>query len=81
MTPVFILGNKRLKALALAFAILMGIARIYLCVHLPSDVLGGMIVGILAGCLAVLIAKKLPEVWYDWEIGKKKVQTGKHEIH
>ncbi len=39
-----------------------------------------MIVGILAGCLAVLIAKKLPQVWYDWEIGKKKAQTGKHEI-
>ena len=81
MTPVFILGNKRLKALALAFAILMGIARIYLCVHFPSDVLGGMIVGILAGCLAVLIAQKLPEVWYEWEIGRKKSQTGKHEIH
>ena len=80
MTPVFILGNKRLKALALAFAILMGLARIYLCVHFPSDVLGGMIVGILAGCLAVLIAKKLPQAWYEWEIGKKKAQAGKHEI-
>ena len=80
MTPVFILGNKRLKALALTFAILMGIARIYLCVHFPSDVLGGMIVGILAGILAVLIAKKLPQAWYEWEFRKKEVQTGKHEI-
>lgn len=80
MTPVFFLGNKRLKALALCFAILMGIARIYLCVHFPSDVLGGILVGILAGCLAVLIAKKLPQVWYEWEIGKKEVQRGKHEI-
>ena len=81
MTPVFILGNKRLKALALAFAILMGLARIYLCVHFPSDVLGGMIIGILAGILAVLIAKKLPQTWYEWEFGKKEAQTGKHEIH
>lgn len=81
MTPVFILGNKRLKFLALTFAILMGIARIYLCVHFPSDVLGGIIVGILAGILAVLIARKLPQVWYEWEFGKKKVQTGKHEVH
>ena len=81
MTPVFILGNKRLKALALTFAILMGIARIYLCVHFPSDVLGGMIVGILAGILAVLIAKKLPQTWYEWEFGKKEAQAGKHEIH
>jgi undecaprenyl-diphosphatase len=81
MTPVFILGNKRLKFLALTFAILMGLARIYLCVHVPSDVLGGMIVGILAGILAVLIAKKLPQAWYEWEFRKKEVQTGKHEIH
>lgn len=81
MTPVFILGNKRLKFLALTFAILMGLARIYLCVHFPSDVLGGMIVGILAGILAVLIAKKLPQIWYEWEFGKKEVRKGKHEIH
>jgi undecaprenyl-diphosphatase len=81
MTPVFILGNKRLKALALTFAILMGIARIYLCVHFPSDVLGGMIVGILAGILAVLIAKKLPQTWYEWEFGKKEAPAGKHEVH
>ena len=81
MSPVFILGNKRLKFLALTFAILMGLARIYLCVHFPSDVLGGMIVGILAGILAVLIAKKLPQTWYEWEFGKKEAQTGKHEIH
>ena len=81
MTPVFILGNKRLKCLALTFAILMGLARIYLCVHFPSDVLGGMIIGILAGILAVLIAKKLPQTWYEWEFCKKEAQAGKHEIH
>ena len=83
MTPVFILGNKRLKALALTFAILMGIARIYLCVHFPSDVVGGMIVGIAAGCLGTVIAKKLPRKWYRWDALEKrqaKQQTGKHEI-
>ena len=80
MTPVFILGNKRLKALALAFAILMGLARIYLCVHFPSDVLGGLIVGLFAGCMAVLIARKLPRGWYAWEFGKKTAQAGRHEI-
>ena len=36
---------------------------------------------ILAGILAVLIAKKLPQTWYEWEFGKKEAQTGKHEIH
>ena len=80
MTPVFILGNKRLKALALAFAILMGIARIYLCVHFPSDVLGGLIVGLFAGCMAVLIAQKLPRGWYQWDFARKKQAAGKHEL-
>lgn len=78
MTPVFILGKRRLKIISLAFALLMGLARIYLCVHFPSDVLGGMIVGIIAGCLAVVIAAKLPRKWYTWDLMKKR--TGLHEL-
>ena len=78
MTPLVILGKPRVKILAALFAILMGISRIYLCVHFPSDVLGGLIVGVFAGSMAVLIAKKLPRKWYRWELLKKK--TGKHEI-
>lgn len=78
MTPVFILGNKKLKCAALTFALLMGLARIYLCVHFPSDVLGGMIVGIFSGCIAVLIAQKLPRRWYEWDMMNKK--SGKHEL-
>ena len=82
MTPVFMLGKKWLRLLAVCFAVLMGIARIYLCVHFPSDVLGGMIVGILAGIIAVLIGKRLPRTWYEWELGKKKAaeKVGRHEI-
>jgi len=78
MTPVSILCRKRYKIAAVVFAVLMGIARIYLVVHFPSDVLGGMIVGIFAGCLAVLIAQKLPRKWYQWDRIQRK--TGKHEV-
>ena len=77
MTPAFILGKPRVKILTLLFAALMGLARIYLCVHFPSDVLGGMIVGIFAGCVAVLIASKLPRKWYAWDLQKNK--AGRHE--
>ncbi len=84
MVPVCLISKKkRLKAIAICFMILMGIARIYLCVHFPSDVLGGAIVGIAAGCLGTVIAKKLPRKWYSWDALEKrhtKQQTGKHEI-
>lgn len=76
MVPLFWLGRKRYSWLALVFAALMGISRIYLVVHFPSDVLGGLIVGLVAGILGVIIAKKLPEKWYDLVILKKKASDG-----
>lgn len=72
MTPVIILGKPIYKVLALCFAVLMMISRVYLMVHFPSDVLAGMVVGIFAGCMGVLIASKLPYKWYDWELKSKK---------
>ena len=66
MLPVFLLGNKRWSWLALVFGVLMGISRIYLVVHFPSDVLGGLITGTIAGMIGTLIAVKLPEKWYAW---------------
>ena len=79
MTPAFILGKRKVKIAAAAFAIIMGLARIYLVVHFPSDVVGGMIVGILAGCLGVLIAQKLPGKWYRWDEPRLQ-HRGSHEI-
>ena len=72
MVPLFLLGNKRVSWLAIVFGILMGISRIYLVVHFPSDVLGGMITGTIAGILGTLIAVHLPKKWYGWSLGKKK---------
>ena len=72
MVPLFLLGNKRVSWLALVFGILMGLSRIYLVVHFPSDVLGGMITGTIAGLLGTLIAVHLPGKWYSWSLGKKK---------
>lgn len=76
MVPLFLLGSKRVSWLALVFAFLMGLSRIYLVVHYPSDVLGGLIVGTVAGILAVLIAKKLPGKWYELNFFKKERDKG-----
>ena len=57
MTPVFLFCKKNVSWLAFVFVILMGASRNYLFVHFPSDILGGIIVGGLAGLLAYLIVK------------------------
>lgn len=47
-TPI-VLGNKRLGIFALILATIIGFSRLYLYVHFPTDVLGGMLFGILLG--------------------------------
>lgn len=72
MVPLFILGRKRWSWLALLFGVLMGISRIYLVVHFPSDVVGGMITGTVAGMIGTLISLFLPRWWYRWSVFRKK---------
>ncbi|MBQ2071582.1 MAG: phosphatase PAP2 family protein [Oscillospiraceae bacterium] len=79
MVPAFLLGKKSWSWLCLLFAFLMGVSRIYLVVHYPSDVLGGLIMGTLAGLLGVLIMKHLPEKWYSWSLKKEDSPKGAHE--
>ena len=80
MIPVFTMCNKKWSWLALVFGVLMGISRIYLVVHFPSDVLGGMITGTIAGLLGVLIATRIPEdsKWFAWDLRKPRAK-GAHE--
>ena len=74
MVPVFILGKKRWSWLALVFAVLMGISRIYLVVHFPSDVVGGMITGTIAGMIGTFCALIGPKWWYRWSFAKPKTE-------
>ena len=72
MIPVFILGKKRWSWLALVFGVLMGLSRIYLVVHFPSDVLGGMITGAIAGLIGTFFALIAPRAWYRWNVFRRK---------
>ncbi|MGN0968795.1 MAG: phosphatase PAP2 family protein [Oscillospiraceae bacterium] len=51
--------DKWMKGAALAAAVLMGFSRLYVGVHYPSDVLTGVVVGLLAGWLACLLVRRL----------------------
>jgi len=72
MTAVFLVGNRRISWTAFIFGILMGISRIYLAVHYASDVLGGIVVGLVAGSIGYFICTKIPAVFYDYDIMKRK---------
>ena len=71
-TAVFFTCDKRWSWTAFLFALLMGIARVYLVVHFATDVIGGFIVGFIGGCIGVLAASKLPYKWYSLDIIKPK---------
>ena len=65
MIPICILGKKPVKYTSLIFSVLMMIARVYLVVHFPTDVIAGAIVGTIAGVLGVFAANMLPHKWYE----------------
>lgn len=52
------LDRKWVKVLIYTAATLMGLSRLYVGVHFPSDVLGGAVIGALCGFLAVRIYRK-----------------------
>lgn len=45
--------------LAFIIAVLISFSRMYFCVHYPSDVFGGAILGIIIGCISVKIGGAL----------------------
>lgn len=61
MTPIFLFCKKNVSWLAFLFVIVMGASRNYIFVHYPSDILGGIIVGGLAGLLAYLVVRAFYE--------------------
>ena len=63
MTAVFWCGNKKYSWSAFLLALLIGFSRIYIFVHYASDILGGMLVGFLAGTAAYLLISWLFQRW------------------
>lgn len=69
MTPVFCFCNKKKSWTAFLFVIALGATRNYVMVHFPSDILGGILVGGIAG----LIAYILVNAFYDKVCEKGKL--------
>ena len=61
-TSVF-LNNRKMGAFALALAALIAFSRLYLYVHFPTDVLGGVAIGVAISFLSTYIMKKPQWAW------------------
>ena len=62
MTALFLSCNKKWSWVGFIGVLLMGFSRVYLIVHYPSDIIGGVIVGGISGTIAFFIARCLFKV-------------------
>ena len=58
-TTVLLAKKRVLGFIALALTVCIAFSRLYLYVHYPTDVLCGLLLGVLCGIAALLIAKAL----------------------
>ncbi len=58
---LYLAGEKKLWIPALVLAVLIAFSRLYLYVHYPTDVLGGMIIGVISGALGYWLVQKAEE--------------------
>ena len=61
VTALYLAGEKKLWKPALVLACLIAVSRLYLYVHYPTDVLGGVVIGIIAGYLGYRLVKVLED--------------------
>ena len=64
-TAMYLVGEKKMWKAALVLAVLIALSRLYLYVHYPTEIIGGVVFGSLSGYLGYKIV--------EW-IQKKKIK-------
>lgn len=59
VTALFLCKKKNLWIPSLVLAVLIAFSRLYLYVHYPTDVIGGIVTGIASGVIGWLIIQKI----------------------
>lgn len=58
VTALYLAGEKKLWIPALVLAVLIAFSRMYLYVHYPTDILGGILCGVASGFIAQWLVQK-----------------------
>lgn len=61
-TALYLAKERKLFATTLVLACLIAFSRMYLYVHYPTDIIGGLLLGIASAYLAYWCQKKIPAV-------------------
>lgn len=59
VAALYFSGERKLWKPALALACLIAFSRLYLYVHYPTDILGGILVGLLSGYIGYVLLRQL----------------------
>lgn len=68
VSALYLSGERKLWIPALALACLIAFSRLYLYVHYPSDILGGVFVGLAAGYMGYAMLQQ----WLRWKSRKSR---------
>ena len=72
VTALFLCRRKLIGGISLVIAALIAFSRMYLYVHFPTDVIGGVVVGIVSGICGYFIIRKIDRLISN----KKGNETG-----
>jgi undecaprenyl-diphosphatase len=66
--------NSLIVLFVLLYAVLLTFSRMYVGVHYPTDVLAGMLIGLMSGCAGYYLEKRIRAVW-ERRISKKAAEV------
>lgn len=68
VTALFLSKRKAIWIPALILALLIAFSRMYLYVHFPTDIIGGMVLGIIYGVVGFYLTR----VFFNWLASRRK---------
>ncbi len=74
VSALFFSGEKKLWKVALVLACLIAFSRLYLYVHYPTDILGGILAGIAAGYIGYILVR-----FFAGKLAKRKGKESNQE--